>query len=81
MRIFNLNKNYNIVCNWKSTRNGFKHVATLRKNGFSIYETKVFYLNRTYESFEYETILKKVVDANFEGKEHTKFLNVVKKFN
>jgi hypothetical protein len=78
MRIFNLNKQYNIVCNWQNTKNGFKHVATLHKNGFSIYETKICYLNRTWERFEYESILIKTIDDNFTGKEKTRFLEVIK---
>lgn len=77
MRIFNLDKVYNIVCNFKGTRNGFKHVATLCQNGRSIYNTKKCYLNRTYEYFEFESILKKVVEENFENKEKEKYLKVI----
>ena len=57
MRIFNLDKTYNIVCNTAPTRNGFKHVATLHKNGYEIAKTKACYLNRTWERFTYETVL------------------------
>jgi len=78
MRIFNLNKTYNIVCDFKSTRNGFKHIATLHKNGFSIYATKICYLNRTWERFEYESILIKVIDENFKHNERDNFLNIIK---
>ena len=77
MKIFNLNNVYNIVCNWKNTRTGFKHTANLCKNGFSVYETKICYLNRTWERFEYESILKKVVENYFENKEKEKFLKVI----
>ena len=77
MKIFNLSNVYNIVCNWKNTRNGFKHTANLCKNGFSVYETKICYLNRTWERFEYESILKKVIENYFENKEKEKFLKVI----
>ncbi len=78
MKIFNLDNVYNVVCNWKNTRSGFKHTANLCENGFSIYETKICYLNRTWERFEYESILKKIVESYFEGKEKEKYLQVIK---
>jgi hypothetical protein len=78
MRIFNLNEKYSIVCDFENTRNGFKHVATLHKNGFSVYETKICYLNRTWECFEFESILKKVIENYFENNEKDNFLNIIK---
>ena len=78
MRIFNLNKAYNVVCNSESTYYGFRHLATLHKNGFSIAKAKVCYYNRTWECFEFESVLIKIVEDNFTDKERDKFLKVVK---
>jgi hypothetical protein len=78
MRIFTLSKDYSVVCNFKSTRSGFKHEASLHKNGLSIYQTKICYLNRTWEAYEYESILHKVIDENFTGAEKQNFLEVIK---
>ena len=78
MKIFRLDNNYNVVCNWKNTRNGFKHTANLCKNGFSIYETTICYFNRTWERFEYETILLEVIDNYFENDEQKKYKKIVK---
>jgi hypothetical protein len=39
---------------------------------------KACYYNRTWERFEYETVILQVINANFTGKEKQKFLNVVK---
>ena len=78
MKIFNLNKTYNIVCNFVSTRSGFKHIANLCKNGISIAKAKICYLNRTWECFEYESVLVRIIEANFEGKEKEKFLKAIK---
>lgn len=78
MRIFNLNKVYNVVCNSQGTSYGFKHTATLHKNGFEIAKAKRCYYNRTWESFEYESILIDIVNFNFTGTEKIKFLEVVK---
>jgi len=79
MRIFNLNKVYNIVCNSEGTRNGFRHIAVLHRNGFEIARAKVCYLNRTWECFEFESVLIKIVEDNFKDKEKIKFLDVIKK--
>ena len=61
MRTFTLTKGYTVVCETKDTRNGFKHEAVLLKNGYSIGKEKCCYLNRTWESFTYETVLKEVI--------------------
>jgi len=48
MRIFTLNKDYNVVCNDENTSYGFRHIASLHKNGFSIAKAKGCYYNRTW---------------------------------
>ena len=78
MKIFNLDEKYNVVCNSADTRNGFKHVASLCRNGERIAETKICYLNRTWERFTYESVLEKIVDENFTGTEKEKYLQAVK---
>ena len=78
MKIFNLDKRFSVVCESVGTRNGFKHVATLCSNGMSVYETKICYLNRTWECFEFETILLKVIDERFPGIENGKFRAIIK---
>jgi len=81
VRIFNLDNDFNVVCNWQETRNGFKHVASLHKNGLSVYDTKICYLNRTWERFEYESILLKVINDYFDNKEKlVLYLEVINKF-
>jgi hypothetical protein len=77
MRIFNLDKIYNVVCNSEPTRYGFRHLATLHKAGFSIAKAKVCYYNRTWESYEFESVLLRIIDENFTGREHNNF---IKKF-
>jgi len=78
MRIFNLNEVYNVACNFENTRNGFKHIAVLHKNGFEIAREKCTYQNRTWEAYEFETVLMNIINANFEGEEKTQFLNAIK---
>jgi hypothetical protein len=81
MRIFNLDKEYNIVCNSESTRYGFRHLATLHKNGFSIAKAKACYYNRTWERFEFETVILKVIDDNFKDNENFKYRKIIGNIN
>jgi hypothetical protein len=78
MKIFNLDKNFSIVCDFVGTRNGFKHTAILCRKGQEVYETKICYLNRTWECFEFESVLLKVIDERFTGKELEKFRAIIK---
>jgi hypothetical protein len=78
MRIFNLDEKYSVVCQSESTRSGFRHLATLTRGGYEIAKAKVLYYNRTWESYEFETVLLKIIDANFEGQEKETFRKAVK---
>jgi hypothetical protein len=78
MKIFNLDNDFNIVCNWQKTRSGFKHTASLHKNGLTVYECKICYLNRTWECFEYESILLKVVNSYFDHNQKDNYSNIIK---
>lgn len=57
MTIFKLNKNYSVICESQSTRNGFRHVAVIMKNGYEIGRTKVCYLNCTWEAYTFQSVL------------------------
>lgn len=81
MRIFNLNKVYSVVCNSESTRYGFRHLATLHKNGFEIAKAKACYYNRTWESFQFETVMLDLISANFTGKEKARYIKAIEKQN
>jgi hypothetical protein len=81
MRIFNLNNEYNVVCNWQNTRYGFRHIAVLHKNGFEIARAKICYYNRTWECYEFESVLLKVIDDNFTGREKIEFIEKFKDKN
>ena len=67
METFKINDELEVVCDWKKTRNGFKHTASLMRSGRNIDEVKCCYLNRTWERYTYESVLQKLL-----GK--TKFL-------
>jgi len=63
-KIFNVKPNVQIIAEWDNTRNGFKHTAYLMINGRQVDEAKVNYLNRTWESYEFETVIKKLLNQN-----------------
>lgn len=78
MKIFTLENGYSVVCQWVKTRTAFKHTAVLCLNGIPQCETKICYVNRTWEAFEYESVLMQVIDLHFTGKELTKYRDIVK---
>lgn len=49
-------------CYTTDTRNGFCHTAHYVGWDYSINDTKVSYLNRTWERFTYESVLKRAID-------------------
>ena len=62
MKTFMINDKYEILCESMKTGNGFKHKAKLYRTGLSgtttcIEKAKICYLNRTWESFEYESVI------------------------
>lgn len=61
MKSFKINDNTEILCNWVKTRAAFKHVAELHVNGRFVMETKICYLNRTWESFEFESVISQLL--------------------
>jgi len=67
MQLFKLDDKYTVVCETKSTRQGFKHEAVLLRGSYEALKTKVCYLNRTWERFTYETILIQAIDKYFTG--------------
>lgn len=77
-------KTYNlpINCYTKDTSYGFKHIATLYNKEF-----KCCYYNRSWERFQYESVLKKALefietDYNIKIKNYSKFLDKnLKKIN
>ena len=56
-KIFKISENAEARCSWFKTRYGFKHEADLYVDGVFQCGAKVCYYNRTWESFEYETVL------------------------
>jgi len=67
MKVFEIGKNIKIVCDWNKTRYGFRHTATLFKGGVELIKGKCCYYNRTWERYEYQSVLYEVVDKAFKN--------------
>jgi hypothetical protein len=52
---------YSFACMWEKTRSGFRHVCHVLRNGHDIREVKVNYLNRTWERYDFQTVLFKAI--------------------
>jgi hypothetical protein len=65
MKTFKLNDEYTVVCEWKKTRMAFKHVATIIRNGCEVFDTKICYQNRTWESYEFQSVLHRAIELYF----------------
>lgn len=52
---------------YKNTRNGFCHISKLYVNGSLEAEAKCSYLNRTWESYPFQSVMRKVVNQTIEN--------------
>ena len=66
MKTFKLNEEYEIVCVWVDTRYGFRHDAFLMRNGSQVgNKAKACYYNRTWESYEFASVIHNLIDREF----------------
>lgn len=63
-KTFNLKCGYRIECRSEKTRYGFRHLAFLYDNQYNrIGTSKACYYNRTWESFEFQTVIRNVLQG------------------
>jgi len=77
MERFTLSPEYEITCEWKKTRNGFCHKAKLHKNSLIVAHAREGYLNRTWESYDYQTVIHKLIQAYFGKEDATAYCQLV----
>lgn len=69
LRVFNIptedndTVNVQFVCDVAKTRNGFKHTCTLFVDERELVAVKINYLNRTWERFQYQSVMLKAIDS------------------
>ena len=83
MQIFQINKSLSVVCDVFKTKNGFKHTANLLRGGyFQLAYAICHYYNRTWERYEYETVLKKLyekAEGSLEARDRRAFKKAIEK--
>lgn len=62
MKSFRLNDRMEIVANYEKTRNGFRHRARLLVDGREVDQATASYQNRTWESYEFESVINRLID-------------------
>jgi len=65
MKAFQLTNEYQVICRAENTRYGFRHLAELTHDGYIVAKAKTCYYNRTWEAFEFQTVLHKVINSYF----------------
>ena len=68
MRIFKITKEIEVVCESQRTRSGFRHLATLMRNGIEEETDKCCYQNRTWERYEFQSVLYSIVRKALKNK-------------
>ena len=54
-------KDFTFICTSKNTRNGFKHKAQMLINETFVSEATQHWVNRTWESFTYQSVIENCV--------------------
>lgn len=68
MKIFKINDKIEVVCSYENTRSGFRHLATLFIDGNEVEKDKACYSNRTWERYEYQSVLQSLINKAFKNK-------------
>jgi transcription elongation factor Elf1 len=71
---------YEFVNNSRSTRSGFAHDTTLFKNDCVIRRASCHYLNRTWECYQYQTVMLRCVSEEID-REYNRFIDNYKYTN
>lgn len=65
-KVFTLPDGYTISCRSEGTRYGFRHLATLFKDAWQVAHDKACYYNRTWENYEFQTVIRGVLHKEFD---------------
>lgn len=65
MKIFEATANgkvYQFVCRYEDTRTGFRHLCNVLINGFDRNTVKCTYQNKTWERYQFQSVINKAID-------------------
>jgi len=60
--VFRFDESTEAVCHWQYTSYGFRHIAELKIHGVTECRASAPYYNRTWESYEYQSVLYSLVE-------------------
>lgn len=63
-RTFNVSSSIRIEAVSEKTSTAFRHLATVYKNGYQVGSGRIPYQNRTWERFEFQSVLNKAVKSS-----------------
>ena len=61
---FPISDRIEIVARYGKSRDGFNHFATLYINGVEDVTTKIHYINRTWEVYDFQSVIRQAVDKS-----------------
>lgn len=71
---YKIGENFGVTCTWTKTRYGFKHEADLYAKGMRVAHAKCCYYNRTWESYEYQSVIHDAIRAYYKNEEKAEAL-------
>ncbi len=79
LKSFKIDEHLSVDCQAQRTSYGFRHLASLCRDGRVIATARESYYNRTWESYEYQTVIRKAIQAaGLDKEEETRALAWVK---
>lgn len=65
---------YQFVNSSRNTRSGFAHDTTLFKNDYEVADYSCHYLNRTWECYQYQTVMQRCISEEID-REYNRFID------
>ena len=68
MKTYSFGEGYQVNCRSEKTRYGFRHLCELTKDYNVIAKTKACYYNRTWEAYEFQSVIHQAINAAFDNR-------------
>ncbi len=68
MKTYNFGEGYQVICRSERTRYGFRHLCELTKDYNVLAKTKACYYNRTWEAYEFQSVIHSAINAAFDNR-------------
>lgn len=68
MKCYEFGEGYKVMCRSENTRYGFRHLCELTRDYNVLAKTKACYYNRTWESYEFQSVIHQAISAAFDNR-------------